>query len=129
MEEKIEKEIRKEKEEVEKRKEDIKEKEKAIEKDKEFIKEEEKEIKELEKEEHQKEYKIFINSREKIWDKKEISYHDVVTLAFGSEDPNKVYDITFSRGPESNHEGTLVKGDSVKVKNGMLFNATPTNKS
>ena len=80
---------------------------------------------------HDKEITIIVNTREKTWDKKEISYEEVVVLAFGSysSDENIVYTVTFSRGPESHHEGSLVKGDSVKVKKGMIFNVTQTNKS
>lgn len=78
-----------------------------------------------------KEVTIIVNTREKTWNKKEISYQEVIVLAFGSysSDENTVYTVTFSRGPESHHEGSMVKGDSVKVKDGMRFNVTPTNKS
>jgi len=74
---------------------------------------------------------IIVNTREKRWDKKEISFEEVVKLAFGSysEDPNVVYTVTYSKGPERHREGTLVKGKSVKVKCGMIFNVTQTNKS
>lgn len=78
-----------------------------------------------------KEVMIIVNTREKTWTKKEISYQEVIVLAFGSysSDENTVYTVTFSRGPESHHEGSIVKGDSVKVKNEMVFNVTQTNKS
>ena len=84
--------------------------------------------------ENQKEHKdliIIVNTREKVWDKKEISYEEVIILAFGSysNDENVVYTVTFSRGQEPHHEGSLVKGESVKVKKGMIFNVTQTNKS
>ncbi len=80
---------------------------------------------------HDKEVTIIVNTREKTWNKKEISYEEVIVLAFGSysDDENIVYTVTFSKGPESHHEGSMVKGDSVKVKNGMIFNVTQTNKS
>jgi hypothetical protein len=78
-----------------------------------------------------KEFTIIVNAREKIWDKKEISYQEVVMLAYGtySSDDNIVYTVTFSKGPESHHQGSMVNGDSVKVKKGMIFNVTQTNKS
>ena len=74
---------------------------------------------------------IIVNTREKKWDKKEISFEEVVKLAFGSysEDPNVVYTVTYSKGHEHQREGSLVKGKSVKVKCGMIFNVTQTNKS
>ena len=74
---------------------------------------------------------IIVNTREKDWDKKEISYQDVIILAFDSysDDANILYTVAYSRGPEQNHEGTMVKGQSVKVKNEMVFNVTRTDKS
>lgn len=79
-----------------------------------------------------KEVVIIVNASEKPWPKKDdISYEEVVTLAFGScsSDPNVVYTVTFSKGNSPRHEGTMVKGDSVMVKNRMVFNVTQTNKS
>jgi len=81
--------------------------------------------------EKKKEQTIIVNGREKIWNEKEISFDQVVILAFGSisSDPNTIYTVTYKRGEGHKPEGTMVKGDSVKVKEGMIFNATPTNKS
>jgi len=78
-----------------------------------------------------KEVTIIVNTREKKWDKKEISYKEVIELAFGSysDDENVVYTVTYSKGPDSHKEGSLVKGESVKVKDGMIFNVFKTNKS
>ena len=78
-----------------------------------------------------KEFTIIVNTREKEWDKKEISYSEVVVLAFGSysDDPNVVYTVTYSKAEKPKHEGSLVKGEGVKVKNGMIFNVSQTNKS
>lgn len=78
-----------------------------------------------------KEVTIIVNSREKTWNEKEISYKQVVILAFDSysDDENTVYTVTYTKGEESRHEGSLVKGESVKVKEGMIFNVTQTNKS
>lgn len=74
---------------------------------------------------------IIVNTREKVWNEKKISYEQVIVLAFGSysNDPNVVYTVTYSKGPESHHEGSLVSGKSVEVKDGMIFNVTQTNKS
>ena len=81
--------------------------------------------------EHDKDVTIIVNTREKTWNKKEISYEEVIVLAFDSysNDENVVYTVTYSKGPDSHHEGSLVKGGSVKVKDGMIFNVTQTNKS
>lgn len=80
---------------------------------------------------HPRAVTIFVNTRPKKWSAREISFQEVVVLAFGnySDDPNVVYTVTFSKGPESKREGTMVSGQSVKVKEGMVFNVTQTNKS
>lgn len=74
---------------------------------------------------------IIVNGREKPWTEKAITFEQVVVLAFGSYDPNpnKVYTVTYDRGPQQNPEGTMVKGDRVFVKNKMIFNVTATDKS
>ena len=74
---------------------------------------------------------LIVNTREKKWEKPIITFEEVVTLAFGtySQDPNVIYTVTYSHGPKPKHEGTLVRGQSVKVKNGMVFNVSQTNKS
>ena len=78
-----------------------------------------------------KDFTIIVNTREKKWTEKEISYEEVIQLAFDSYDNNEttVYTITYSRGEDSHKEGFLLKGEKVKVKNGMIFNVTQTNKS
>jgi hypothetical protein len=79
---------------------------------------------------HNREYKIIVNAREHTWKEKKISFDQVILLAFGSisDDPNVIYTVTFKKG-QGNNEGSMVKGDSEKVKDGMIFNATQTNKS
>lgn len=80
---------------------------------------------------HPHEVVIIVNTREKKWDKKDISYEEVVKLAFGSysSDLRIVYTVKYSRGPEHHREGSLVKGHSVKVKWGMIFDVTQTDQS
>ena len=82
-------------------------------------------------EKDKKEVRIIVNTREKVWGKEKISYEEVVVLAFGSysTDPNVVYTVTYSKGEAPHKEGSMVKGDNIKVKNGMIFNVTQTNKS
>lgn len=74
---------------------------------------------------------IVVNGREKVWNEKEISFEQVVTLAFGSyvENDQIVYTVTYKRGEGSKPEGSMVKGDVVKVKDKMIFNVTKTDKS
>lgn len=81
--------------------------------------------------ENRRDVTIIVNARPKVWNEKEISYKQVIELAFGSysDDENTVYTVTYSKGEQPHHEGSLVKGGSVKVKEGMIFNVTQTNKS
>ena len=73
---------------------------------------------------------IVVNGREKVVPKDELTFAEVVALADGLPSGQFiVYTITYRRGPDDNKEGTLVEGASVKVKNGMIFNVTATDKS
>lgn len=86
----------------------------------------------MEKDKREKVVTIIVNTRPHEWNKKEeISFEEVVTLAFGSfsEDPAVAYTVTYTRGKNEKKEGSLVKGESVKVKDGMIFNVTQTNRS
>ena len=54
----------------------------------------------------------------------------IVDLADGMPaGPDVTFTVTYHRGPSQHPEGTLTAGDSVKVREGMVFNVTPTNKS
>jgi hypothetical protein len=79
---------------------------------------------------HDKEFVIIVNGREKSYTGKEITFKQVVELAFGTydENPDIVYTVSYSKG-EDKKEGTMTIGSIVKVKNGMIFNVTRTNRS
>ncbi len=75
---------------------------------------------------------IIVNGRERSWPKNsEISYEQVVELAFTSPPSGEGVQITvqYTRGEGHKPSGTLVKGQSVKVKDGMVFDVTATNRS
>lgn len=79
---------------------------------------------------HNKEFTIIVNGREKTFSGKEISFKQVIELAFGTYEENEyiVYTVSYSKG-EDKKEGTMIKGTTVKVKAGMIFNVTRTDKS
>jgi hypothetical protein len=76
-------------------------------------------------------YILVVNGREKTWKHEIISYAQVVELAFGpvQEVEQTVYTVLYKKGPSQNPEGSMVKGDTVFVKNKMIFNVTATSRS
>ena len=74
---------------------------------------------------------IVVNGRPKPFSEKKISFEQVIVLAFGliSNDPRVFYTVTYKRGIGSKPEGSLTRGQKVRVKNKMIFNATCTDKS
>jgi len=78
-----------------------------------------------------REVTIVVNGRPKVVPKKKLTFEELVTLAFPDADPNPniIYTITFKRGNGNKPQGTLVPGESVKIKEGMVFNVTATDKS
>jgi hypothetical protein len=78
-----------------------------------------------------KQFTIFVNTREKQFTGKEITYDQVVVLAQnGTPLPeNIIYTISYSKGEDKKPKGTMSSGDSVHVKDGMEFTATPATKS
>jgi hypothetical protein len=81
--------------------------------------------------EHPKDFTIVVNGREKVVTQRELLFGALVTLAFENlpGTGNTIYTITYRRGEGNKHEGTLVEGESVKVKDRMIFNVTATDKS
>ena len=81
---------------------------------------------------HEKSATIIVNGRAKQWDKKGITFAEVVGLAF--ENPphgaDTIFSITYRKGGnEHRPEGVMVEGDSIKVKDGTIFNVSATNRS
>lgn len=74
---------------------------------------------------------VIVNAVEKEVTTKELSFDQVVALAFDPvpSGPNWVFTITYRRGEGNKPEGTLAPGETVKVKDGMIFNVTATDKS
>lgn len=79
---------------------------------------------------HDDQVTIVINGRAKKWTKDKISYDELVALSGlplpGG--PNPGFTITYHNGPDHT-DGTVMPGRSVEVRNGMVFNVTPTNQS
>lgn len=76
---------------------------------------------------------IIINGVDKVLPvgTKQLSYEEVVKLAYGNYNnaSSIIYSVAYSNGPAENRKGTLVKGDTVLVRKGMIFNVGCSNKS
>ncbi|MGA2505971.1 MAG: multiubiquitin domain-containing protein [Chitinispirillaceae bacterium] len=70
-------------------------------------------------------FNIIVNGQKKEVTKKVLSYAEIVALDPDSK-PGFQYTIIYRKGPPSNREGTLLEGQLIKIKNGMVFNVTPT---
>jgi hypothetical protein len=74
---------------------------------------------------------IFINTRPYEVEKKDlVSFEEVVALAYPDTPPggNVGYSVLYESG-HGGADGTLVAGESVKVKEGMRFDVTATDRS
>lgn len=73
---------------------------------------------------------IYVNTRPHEVAKDEISFEDLVKLAYPTTPPgtNIGYTITYQRG-HGNKDGDLVAGQRVKAKDGMVFDVTATDLS
>lgn len=78
-----------------------------------------------------KEITIIINGREKVVNKRELTFEEIVALAFETPPTGQfiVFTITYRRGHGHKPEGTLLPGETIKIKQGMIFNVTATDKS
>jgi hypothetical protein len=75
---------------------------------------------------------IVVNAQEKTVPEKEISFEELVSLAYDGNPPtgdNWEFTVTYRRGHGEKPQGQLVAGESVKVKEGMVFDVYGTDKS
>jgi hypothetical protein len=83
------------------------------------------------KQEHHKGFDIIVNAEKHHVEKKRVSFEQIVKLAFPTPPPgqNILFTVTYYNGPKDNPEGVLTAGQSVKVKNEMVFNVKATDRS
>lgn len=74
---------------------------------------------------------IIVNTRRVEWNKRKISFEDLVKIAYPTPPPGKeiVYTVTFFDGPPRRPEGSLSSGELVRVRDEMVFNVKFTDKS
>ena len=74
---------------------------------------------------------IVVNTRDVAVDKGELTYEELVAIAFpqAPSGPNVLITVTYRRGQGDKPEGSLLAGQSVRVKEGMKFVVSATDKS
>ena len=78
-----------------------------------------------------KEIDIYVRGRKHSFPNEKIWYREVVDLAYpnGKHGPLFEYDVSWKDGPKEEDEGVLKEGDSVRVVDGMKFDAKFTDRS
>ncbi len=79
----------------------------------------------------QKEIVIIVNAEKKTTVETSLSFDEVVNLAYPVPlvGQNVLFTITYRNGPHGQETGDLTQGHSVRIKKGMVFNVSPTDKS
>ena len=74
---------------------------------------------------------VVVNGRPKEVHVKVLSFAELVRLAFDDAIFNEttIYTVTYKHSAGEKPNGTLVEGESVRVKNGTVFNVARTDKS
>ncbi len=72
-----------------------------------------------------------MNTRKKDVTKSRLSFDDVVRLAFDPVPvgPNIQFTITYRHGPHQNPTGEMLAGQTVRLKNRMIFDVKYTDRS
>jgi hypothetical protein len=89
-------------------------------------------VEELGRLEHGRVFWIVVNARRKEVHERHLSFARIVELAFPDAPSNEniMYTVSYRNGASERHpEGTLVAGQSVRIKDGTIFDVTATNKS
>lgn len=78
-----------------------------------------------------REVAIIVNGTAHEWARRKITYAEVVTLDVPDypQHPEISYSVKYKNGPRHKPEGTLSPGDSVEVREGMVFSVSPTSQS
>ncbi len=79
----------------------------------------------------QKVFAIVVNAQKKEVAEPYLTFDEVVKLAFPipPAGQNILFTIKYRKGPAVNPKGSLLEGQSVRIKDGMIFDVTPTDRS
>ncbi len=75
-------------------------------------------------------FKIVVNTKEKEVSERELTFDKVVELAQPlPSGPNYEYTVDYRKAAGKKHKGELMPGEAVEIKDGTIFDVTPTDKS
>ena len=79
----------------------------------------------------QKEIVIIVNADKKTTVETSLTFAEVVKLAYPVPPvgQNVLFTITYRNGPRGHETGELTEGHTVRIKKGMIFNVSATDKS
>jgi hypothetical protein len=88
----------------------------------------------LKQDEHfysQKVITVIVNAQRKEVVETRLSFDEVVKLAFPipPTGQNIIFTIKYRKGPHANPKGSLLEGQTVRIKNEMIFDVTTTDRS
>lgn len=69
---------------------------------------------------------LIVNGVAQATEKTEVSYDDIIKMAWRTPEPGVVYTITYRHGKKRSAEGSLNPGEKVETRNGMIFNCVVT---
>jgi Multiubiquitin len=75
---------------------------------------------------------VIVNGQEKTVTVDALKFDELVSLAYDGSPPtgdNWSFTITYRRGHGNKPEGSLLEGETVNIKKGMVFNVTGTDLS
>lgn len=76
-----------------------------------------------------KTYSIIVNGRQREVTEHKLTYLQVIQLAFPGEQPSDVIVFTVTFSNPHGRDGSLVEGQDVVIKDGIIFNVDRTDKS
>jgi hypothetical protein len=79
----------------------------------------------------QKVFAIIVNAQKKDVAEPKLTFDEVVKLAYPIPPGGQsiLFTIKYRKGPAVNPKGSLLEGQSVRIKDGMIFDVTPTDRS
>ena len=74
---------------------------------------------------------IIVNTRPKTISVRRLTFADLIALAFETppSGENVSFTVSYRKGPKRRPEGSLLEGDGIRIKEGMVFNVSATDKS